>query len=79
MVRVRLRPHQQCLQKPCPQERLTWPLLQDTRKELDTAVGELQEKAKLVDMLHDKLLGVNNTLAFFDGELQVGRVVYRFI
>lgn len=22
-------------------------------------------------MLHDKLMGVNNTLAFFDGELQV--------
>lgn len=33
---------------------------------------ELQEKAKVVDMLHDKLMGVNNTLAFFDGELQVG-------
>ena len=44
---------------------------QDARKELDTAVAELQEKAGLVDALHDKLLGVNNTLAFFDSELQV--------
>jgi hypothetical protein len=47
------------------------PPAQDARKELDAAVGELQEKARVVDLLHDKLMGVNNTLAFFDGELQV--------
>ena len=35
-------------------------------------MGELQERARVVDLLHDKLMGVNNTLAFFDGELQVG-------
>lgn len=46
------------------------PPAQDARKELDAAVGELQEKARVVDLLHDKLMGVNNTLAFFDGELQ---------
>jgi hypothetical protein len=45
--------------------------VQDARKELDAAVGELQEKARVVDLLHDKLMGVNNTLTFFDGELQV--------
>ncbi len=44
---------------------------QDARKELEAAVEELQEKARVVDALHDKLLGVNNTLAFFDSELQV--------
>ncbi len=45
--------------------------LQDARKELSGAVEELQAKASLVDLLHDKLLGVNNTLAFFDSQLQV--------
>lgn len=30
----------------------------------------------MVDMLHDKLMGVNNTLAFFDGELQVRKPLH---